>query len=158
DSDGDTSSADIAAWELAHRAEMGLDFGILSDHSDGFPAALGTPTSSNPWPRQGQLAKQYSRDGFTWLRGFELTNDQENLLKVSGTQNFATRWDVNEAGLSIAPFYQWISTPPLADPSGNGLGYGGADGVGQFNHPGSKGALNWDDYAYNATAAPFMST
>lgn len=158
DSDGDTASADIAKWEFDHRQEMGLDFGILTDHSDGFPAALGAPTSSNPWVRQGDLTRRYSRDGFAMLRGFELTNDQENHLNVIGSSNFVTRFQVAEGGLSMVPFYQWISTPPVADPSGNGLGYGGADGIGQFNHPGSKGALNWDDYAYNPAAAPVMSS
>jgi hypothetical protein len=57
----------------------------------------------------------------------------------------------------MAPFWRWLSTPPVHDPSGRGLGFGGSDGVGMFNHPSSKGALNWDDYAYDAEAAKTMA-
>jgi len=158
DSDGDTASARVAAWQFAHRQELGLDFGLMTDHSDAYPVALGAPTSTQPWVRQAALTAQYSKDGFSWLRGFEVTNDQENHLNVIGSQNFVARTQAGEGGLSMLPFYQWISTPAVADPTGNGLGYGGADGIGQFNHPSSKGALNWDDYTYNAAAAPRMDT
>src|SRR5262249_44761242 len=75
DSDGDTASADVAAWESAHHAELGVDFTTLTDHSDGFPLALGDPTSPDPWRRQAALTQQYSHDGFSLLRGFEWTND-----------------------------------------------------------------------------------
>jgi hypothetical protein len=169
DSDGDTTSAAIAAWELKHHFELGLDFGILSDHSDAYPVALGASTSGNPadaavaasgtpWARQGALTVADSKDGFSLLRGFEVTNDQENHLNVIGSQNWVARTQAGEGALTMLPFYRWISTAPVPDPGGNGLGYGGADGSGQFNHPSSKGALNWDDYSYNAAAAPFMDT
>jgi hypothetical protein len=57
----------------------------------------------------------------------------------------------------MEPFWNWLAADPIADPTGTGLGFGGADGVGIFNHPGDKGALNWDDYGLNTGAAQRMA-
>lgn len=162
DSDGDTDSPTVAAWVSAHHKALGIDYDTFTDHSDFFPVAYSnTAAPVDQWSRQAQLDAQYTNppDGFSLLRGFELTNDQENHLNVIGSQNWTSRFSAaGEASLRMEPFYKWLSTAPVVDPTGRGLGYGGADGVGQFNHPGDKGALNWDDYAYNADAAKVMST
>jgi glycerophosphoryl diester phosphodiesterase len=157
DSDGDTPSATIAQWLYDQRSELGIDYGIFSEHSDLFPQALNQPDQPDVWTHQAQLSANYSRDGFTLLRGFELTNDQENHLNVIGSENWVDRSKVGEAAMRMAPFYRWLSTPPQHDPTGRGFGYGGADGVGEFNHPSSKGALNFDDYAFDPAAADNMA-
>ena len=157
DSDGDATSADVVAWEAANHAALGIDFGILTDHSDFFPVTYSTP-GADPWNRQAALDQQYTSGDFAFLRGFEWTNDQQNHLNVLGSQNWTDRWTAGEASLHMAPFWAWLSTAPTPDPTGTGVGIGGADGIGQFNHPGDKGALNWDDYAYDAAATKVMAT
>jgi hypothetical protein len=157
DSDGDTPSPVVAAWLKAHHDELGIDFDTLTDHSDFFPVSL-TNHNSTPWKRQAGLTKTTTGDGFTLLRGFEFTNDQENHLNVIGSQNWTSRFATGDASLTMLPFYAWLTTPPIVDPTGQGLGFGGGDGIGQFNHPGDKGALNWDDYAFDAKAARQMAT
>lgn len=149
DSDGDTASADVATWWSLNHQAIGIDFATFSDHSDFFPATYGT-TTPNPWTRQAALIAQYSGPGFTILRGFELTNDQENHLNVIDSQNWTGRFETLEPTLTMTPFWDWLGADPMTDLTGDGLGYGGGDGVGQFNHPGDKGALNWDDYALNS--------
>jgi hypothetical protein len=157
DSDGDSASPDVVRWWFDHRAEIGIDVATLSDHSDAFPLALGSPSTPDPWARQAEVVAEYTHDGFTVLRGFELTNDQENHLNVIGSENWTARSQVGEATLRMDLFWTWLATPPLHDPSGRGLGYGGADGIGQFNHPSAKGALNWDDYAFDPSVASQMA-
>jgi len=168
DSDGHARGEDIAAWLAAHRHELGVDFGSLTDHSDLFPFggnSLTTDGNANQtpdivWPHQAALDARYpgGSTGFTMLRGFEYTSDQENHLNVIGSQNWTAPIGSHAGDLTMSFFYKWLSTVPTPDAAGTGLGYGGADGIGQFNHPDSKGALNWDDYAYNAQVAPFMKT
>jgi hypothetical protein len=157
DSDGDTSSAVVADWLKTNHRPLGIDFDTLTDHSDFFPEALGSPTTPDPWTRQADLSRTHTGDGFSLLRGFEVTNDQENHLNVIGSQNWTSRW-ASEPTLQMAPFWQWLSANPVNDPSGRGLGFGGGDGAGQFNHPGDKGALNWDDYRFDPAAAAHMDT
>ena len=103
------------------------------------------------------MARDYTDPAFSFLRGFEWTNDQENHINVLGSQNWTSRATTGDASLMMAPFWTWLATEPTTDPSGTGIGFGGADGVGQFNHPGSKGALNWDDYAFNPGTAEQMA-
>ncbi len=158
DSDGDTPSPQLAAWYKAHHGELGLDFATLTDHSDFFPASYNTPTAPLAWRRQAALSQQLSDTNFSLLRGFEFTNDQQNHLNVIGSQNWVSRATIGDGTLSMKPFYTWLTTPPTADPTGNGVGIGGGDGYGQFNHPGDKGALNWDDYTFDAAAAQRMAT
>lgn len=166
DSDGDTDAATVVAWLAQHRDQLGIDFATLSDHSDFFPvsyeAVLAQETSGvlDPWRHQAKLAQQYSAgpNGFALLRGFEFTNDQQNHLNVIGSQNWTSRFVTGDASLRMKPFWAWLGANPVTDPKGRGLGFGGGDGIGQFNHPGDKGALNWDDYAYSPSAARVMST
>ena len=167
DSDGHARGEDILSWEAAHRYELGIDFASLTDHSDFFPIggnSLATEQSlaTTPdfvWPHQATLLGQYAgQNGFTMLRGFEYTSDQENHLNVIGSQNWAQPVANHAGDLTMAFFYNWLKSHPTPDPAGLGAGYGGNDGIGQFNHPDSKGALNFDDYAYDASVAPYMST
>ena len=166
DSDGHARGEDIAAWESAHGYELGVDFGSLTEHSDFFPLGGNSiaidqntnQTTDAVWPHQAQLDATYSNARYTLMRGFEYTSDQENHLNVIGSSNWASPIAGHWGDITMSVFYKWLTTTPVVDPSGLGEGYGAADGVGQFNHPDSKGALNFDDYAFNAAAAPFMST
>jgi len=151
DSDGDASSDVIAAYVRAHAAELGLDFLSLTEHSDFFPAALG---GADPWARSQGVCDHYSGDGFAFLRGFEWTNDQQNHLNVIGSRG----WIRRDEGFTMAPFWHWIATDPGPVVSTVAQSLGGADGIGQFNHPASKGPLNWDDYTYDGAAARRMAT
>ena len=160
DSDGDSSSEAISTWVTARREELGIDYAILSDHSDFFPlspfrtAAMPAADPTSSWVRQVALDAQSTCDDLTYLRAFEWTNDQENHLNVLFSQNWTSRAVTGDA----APFWTWFDTAPITDPTGNGLGFGGGDGLGQFNHPGDKGALNWDDYAPDTVALQRMCT
>jgi hypothetical protein len=170
DSDGDTASERVITFLSNYRDDLGLDYCTLSDHSDFFPvpyqriadaAPSLDPTAVTPvpdlWHRQGALAVQYRSEEFSLLRGFEWTNDQENHLNVLLSQNWTSRAVTGDASLHMDPFWTWLAATPIPDPSGTGLGFGGADGIGMFNHPADKGALNWDDYGYNAQAAERMA-
>jgi hypothetical protein len=169
DSDGDTASEDVMRFLADFREDLGIDYAVTTDHSDFFPvpyqrvldaAQAADPTRLLPgdiWQRQGALMSTYRSREFSALRGFEWTNDQQNHLNVLLSQNWTNRFVGGEHSLRMDLFWQWLSTDPLTDPAGAGLGYGGADGIGIFNHPGDKGALNWDDYALHAGAAERMA-
>jgi beta propeller repeat protein len=144
DSDGDTASAEVVAWFKAHHRELGVDFETLSDHSDFFPLSPLGPVTSPVWTRQAELVAANSSPDMTFLRGFEWTNDQENHLNVIGSRTWTSRFTTGDAALNMHPFWTWLSTL-------------GADGIGQFNHPGDKGDLNWDDYALDTGAAARMA-
>jgi hypothetical protein len=109
------------------------------------------------WRRLGDLSVKYSGRDFGFVRGFEWTNDQQNHLNVLLSSNWTSRAVTGDAAMSMKPFWAWFDTAPLADPTGHGLGFGGGDGVGMFNHPGDKGALNWDDYGLDDVAARRMA-
>jgi len=165
DSDGDSSSEAISTWVAAHRQELGIDYAIFSDHSDFFPvsplrsAADQAVDPSPSWIRQVGLDRDRSAADFAYLRAFEWTNDQENHLNVLFTANWTSRAVTGDASLVMTDFWEWFDTSPAAaDPTGAGVVFGGSDGIGQFNHPGDKGALNWDDYAPDAGASARMGT
>jgi hypothetical protein len=158
DSDGDAASADVAAYVRAHHDELAMDFLSLTEHSDFFPATPST-AGPNPWQRSRSVTDANTVEDFTMLRGFEWTNDQQNHLNVIESANWNQRFLGGEPALVMTPFWEWLATEPTTgDNAGTGTGLGGADGVGQFNHPSSKGALNWDDYAFHAGAADVMAT
>jgi hypothetical protein len=170
DSDGDTASEKVAKFLYDYRQDLGIDYASLTDHSDFFPVAYqraaNAASAQDPngvipvpdlWHRQGALAVQYRSDDFSLLRGFEWTNDQENHLNVHFSQNWTSRAVTGDASLRMEPFWQWLTTHPVPDPSGTGMGVGGGDGIGIFNHPGDKGALNWDDYGFQSLAAQQMA-
>jgi hypothetical protein len=169
DSDGDTTSELVARFLHDYREDLGLDYCALTDHSDFFPVAyqreVDTAQAVDPavipfpdlWRRQAALAKQYQSDEFSLLRGFEWTNDQENHLNVLLSQNWTSRLTTGDGTLHMDPFWTWLAADPVPDPTGGGVGPGGGDGVGIFNHPGDKGALNWDDYALHSGAAERMA-
>jgi hypothetical protein len=169
DSDGDSTSERVAKFLHDYREDLGLDYGALTDHSDAFTVAyqreLDAAQAADPtvvpvpdlWHRQAALAQQYTSQEFSLLRGFEWTNDQENHLNVLMSQNWTTRLVTGDGSLHMDPFWTWLSTAPSPDPTGSGVGIGGADGIGIFNHPGDKGALNWDDYGLHSGAAQRMA-
>jgi hypothetical protein len=131
---------------------------VPCDTSGNVPCGSYLPDPNNPtyaaelWARQGGLMATYAGRDFSFLRGFEWTNDQQNHFNVLLSSNWTSRAVTGDASLSMTPFWSWFDAAPQADPTGHGLGFGGGDGVGMFNHPGDKGALNWDDYGLNAAA------
>jgi hypothetical protein len=149
DSDGDASSSAIAAWEYAHRDELGLDFGTLTEHADFLPFSYHDPFGGNVWRKQGLLTQKYSRDGFSWLRGFEYTSDQENHVGIIGSTQFLA--GSRGTDLSMAALYHWIATQD-AQARANDDEDDDA-GIVVFNHPSSKGALQWDNLAFNPAVA-----
>ncbi|MCW2499103.1 MAG: hypothetical protein JWN87_779 [Frankiales bacterium] len=169
DSDGDSTSEAVAAFLHDYRQDLGIDYCALTDHSDAFPVAyqraLDGAQAAGPgavpvpdlWQRQGVLAQQYRSAEFSLVRGFEWTNDQQNHLNVLFSQNWTSRATTGDGWLQMEPFWTWLATDPVTDPTGTGLGFGGGDGIGIFNHPGDKGALNWDDYGLHAGAAERMA-
>ncbi len=169
DSDGDSSSEAVVRFLHDYREDLGLDYCSVTDHSDVFPVAyqraVDAGTAGDPavvpipdlWHRQGALAARYASDEFSLLRGFEWTDDQQNHLNVLLSQNWTSRAVTGDGWLRMDPFWTWLATDPVADPTGTGLGFGGGDGIGIFNHPGDKGALNWDDYALHPGAAERMA-
>lgn len=168
DSDGDSSSEVVAKFLSDYREDLGLDYASVTDHSDFFPLAYQrevnaaqalNPTAPVPdlWHRQGALAATYHSEDFSLVRGFEWTNDQQNHLNVLLSENWTSRAVTGDGSLRMDPFWTWLAHDPITDPTGTGLGFGGGDGIGIFNHPGDKGALNWDDYGLNAGAAQRMS-
>ena len=151
DSDGDAPSDVVAAYVRAHSDELGLDFLSLTEHSDLFPAST---AGADPWGRSQEVCDAHSGDGFTFLRGFEWTNDQQNHLNVIGSAGWVRR----DEAFTMLPFWRWLSSAPGPQVSSLVPALGGSDGIGQFNHPASKGPLNWDDYAYDEAAAKVMAT
>ncbi len=142
DSDGDVSSAAVAAWEFAHRDELGIDFGALTDHADYFPFAYRAPFGGNVWRKQAKLDARFSRDGFPFLRGFEYTSDQENHVGVIGSSDYLP--GARSRDLNLLALYRWAS--------------GRGDALVQFNHPSSKGALQWDNLAFVPAVAANVAT
>ena len=130
---------------------------------DGSSCGAYLPDPSNPtyavdlWARQARLMQTYASPDFSFLRGFEWTNDQQNHLDVLLSSNWTSRAVTGDGSLSMTPFWTWFDAAAVPDPTGHGLGFGGGDGVGMFNHPGDKGALNWDDYGLNEAAVARMA-
>jgi hypothetical protein len=140
DSDGNATADDVVAWEHAHRRELGIDFAGLSEHGDFLPFSYQAPQYGNVWDHQALLEKRYAGGDFAFIRAFEYTSDQENHLGVIGSRGYLS--GIHERTVTMAPFYKWISR---------------GDGLGEFNHPSSKGALQWDDMTLDARAAPYMA-
>ena len=170
DSDGDSASEAVATFLSDYREDLGLDYCALTDHSDAFPASYqrslnaaqaadvaGAVPIPDLWHRQGALADRYDSDDFSLIRGFEWTNDQQNHLNVLLSSNWTSRATTGDGSLRMDPFWTWLGADPVPDPTGSGLGFGGGDGIGIFNHPGDKGALNWDDYGLNPKAVERMA-
>lgn len=151
DSDGDAPSEVVAAYVRAHAAELGLDYLSLTEHSDLFPYS---PGGVDPWARSLEVCDSHSTEDLALLRGFEWTNDQQNHLNVLGSAGWVRR----DEAFTMAPFWTWLAAAPGPQVSSLAPALGGNDGIGQFNHPASKGPLNWDDYAYDAAAADVMGT
>jgi hypothetical protein len=138
DSDGGASAGAIFRFEYVHRHELGLDFASLSDHADFLPFSYEEPLHGNVWERQLRLVHRYSQRDFSILRNFEITSDQENHFGVIGAAHPMP--GLRQADLSMEPIYHWLATS-------------GRDGLGVFNHPSEKGALQWDGLAFNRDVA-----
>lgn len=137
DSDGDASSRAVAAWEFAHRVELGIDFGALTEHADFLPFAYRAPFGGNVWNKQARIDAQYSRDGFSFLRGFEYTSDQENHVNIIGSSDFLGGRRNDD--LTLAALHDW-----LVPRSGV---------IAEFNHPSAKGALQWNNLTFDPSIA-----
>jgi hypothetical protein len=151
DSDGDAPSSAIADYLGCHHEAMGLDFFSFTEHSDFFPLSL---AGADPWQRSRAVTDAHSRRRLhdaARLRAHQRPAEPPQRHRV---RQLAAAHDE----LTMEPFYRWLATQPVGDAAGHGAAYGGADGIGQFNHPSSKGALNWDDYAFHPEAAAQMAT
>ena len=149
DSDGNATSEAVAAWEFAHRDELGIDFGTLTDHSDYFPFSYHDPFGGNVWRKQERLTERYSHDGFSFMRGFEYTSDQENHVGVIGSSDYLA--GTRESDVTMAALYHWIA---MHDGRRSGDDDDGRDaGIVEFNHPSSKGALQWDNLRFDPAVA-----
>jgi hypothetical protein len=142
DSDGDTSSHTVAAWEFEHRYELGIDFGSLTDHADFMPFALRAPLGGNVWKKQARIDAEYTRNGFSFLRGFEYTSDQENHMNVIGSDDYLPGRRAGD--LTMAALWKWLPARET--------------GIAQFNHPSGKGALQWDNLAFVPSVAEEVAT
>jgi hypothetical protein len=156
DSDGHATPDAVVSWEYAHRRELGLDFATLSDHSDFFPFAYQHPEEGNLWIHQALVGERFTRDGFSVVRGFEYTSDQENHVSVLGSTNYLNGRHQDE--LSMATFYRWLATPAERDWFRRGNARGGSDGIAQFDHPSMKGALQWDGLKFVPAVAANLAT
>ncbi len=142
DSDGDASSRVVIAWEFNHRAELGLDYAGLSDHSDFWPFAYRVPFGGSAWKRQARMVQHYAGTGFAFVRSFEFTSDQENHVSVIGSADYLD--GIHSSDLTMKPLYRWLAARPTA--------------LAQFNHPSTKGALQWDNLAFVPAVAGNFST
>ena len=67
------------------------------------------PDPANPtyaadlWARQGRLMQTYASPEFSFLRGFEWTNDQQNHFNVLLSSNWTSRAVTGDASLSMTP-------------------------------------------------------
>jgi hypothetical protein len=66
------------------------------------PPQAGRHSGGNVWKKQARLTERYSRDGCSFLRGFEYTSDQENHVNVIGSPDYlGGKWDGVFCGLAI---------------------------------------------------------
>ena len=142
DSDGDTSSKAVASWLYSHRGQLGIDFATLSEHADFLPFAYLAPFGGNVWKKQARIDRAFTRGGFSMLRGFEYTSDQEDHMNVVGSDDYLARR--GEHDLTMAALYHWLAPRNT--------------GIAQFNHPSSKGALMWDNLAFDPDIASTVAT
>ena len=159
-------------------AEHGLDFMMVSDHSDTlnrllyfsigsecFESLSGVlqcfvpaPDGFSKWQITGEMAAADTREDFIAVRGFEWTSDRFGHINVFFSSNFTNAKFDGGYLLTMDPFWRWLVRAPGSEeiPGTTPLG-GGADGLGIFNHPGDKclgdsdSACNWNDFAYEAS-------
>lgn len=99
-------------------------------------------------------ARGESRDEFVGIRGFEWTNPRHGHINVYFSENYISVF-IGVGILTMDAFWSWFTRPTNM--------FGGADGLGSFNHPGREDSLagfdpgfTWNDMAYVAEAADRM--
>ena len=147
----------------------GMDYLMSGEHSDNsrVPMTLSeeclTPNVAdcavadrdNPansltkWEATLEQARAATTDTFTGVRGFEWSSDRFGHINVYLSAN-DTNAKADGGYATMESFWEWFSRPPA-------LG-GGADGLGTFNHPGTKRldegdpAFNWNNFEYRPEA------
>ncbi|MGB0166758.1 MAG: hypothetical protein ACPF8V_07890, partial [Luteibaculum sp.] len=159
--------------------DNGFDFVFGADHSDSYqiPMTLNEECLSeriidcvtlNPGNLQESLVKwlefqeiisEYSDSNFLAVRGFEWTSDRFGHINVYFSQNI-TNAKTDGGYVSMDLFWTWLTSNPI---NLFGLeavlgGFGAADAIAVFNHPGDKSlfdedpGFNWSGFEYVAEA------
>ena len=150
---------------------FGNDFLASGEHSDSAdlpmvvsencldPEVFASCASADPnpvnsfrkWDATLEYAQAATDASFVGIRGFEWTSDVFGHINVYFSTHDANAKTDGGYGVTTETFWQWFSLPTLAG--------GGDDGLGTFNHPGSKCSLdetdatcNWNDFAYRPEA------
>ncbi|HHW42878.1 MAG TPA: CehA/McbA family metallohydrolase [Desulfotomaculum sp.] len=134
-SDGQGTPADA----YQHAFEKGLDFLVVTDHSNWLDGDqylestkefLAQPGSE--WTRTGEMAEEFNRQHpgqFLALRGFEMTSGDWGHINVHNTDKYV---EAKKTMTALSEFYQWLEKQP--------------DAVAEFNHP------NWPSDSFNNLA------
>jgi uncharacterized repeat protein (TIGR02059 family) len=134
-SDGQGTPADA----YQHAFEKGLDFLVVTDHSNWFEGDqyleatkefLAQPGSE--WTRTNEMAQAFNDQHpgeFLALRGFEMTSGDWGHINVYNTEKYV---EAKTTMTSLSEFYKWLEKQPGA--------------VACFNHP------NWPSDSFNNLA------
>ncbi|MQL50951.1 hypothetical protein GFC01_01420 [Desulfofundulus thermobenzoicus] len=134
-SDGQGTPADA----YRHAFEKGLDFLVVTDHSNWLEGDqylestrefLAQPGSE--WTRTNEMAEEFNRQHpgkFLALRGFEMTSGDWGHINVHNTDKYV---EAKKTMTALSEFYQWLEKQPNA--------------VAEFNHP------NWPSDSFNNLA------
>ena len=123
------------AYDYAYN--MGLDFLVLTDHSDmlegdkyNSKTKEFTDVSGSEWNRMAETAQAFNDDhkDFLALRGFEMTFPELGHINVFNTDKYVEA----KTMISLSEFYDWLVKQPGA--------------IGEFNHP------KWPETSFNSLA------
>ncbi len=154
---------------------QGFDFVFGADHSDSYllPITLHGDCASeqlidciaiNPldpvnsvvkWPVFEDIVEEFSSDSFAAVRGFEWTSDRFGHINVYFSKHISNA-KTDGGYVLLETFWNWFTAEPVDIMGLEGIlgGYGAADGVGVFNHPGDKSlydedeGFNWNQFEY----------
>jgi 2',3'-cyclic-nucleotide 2'-phosphodiesterase (5'-nucleotidase family)/DNA/RNA endonuclease YhcR with UshA esterase domain len=134
-SDGQGTPADA----YQHALEKGLDFLVVTDHSNWLEGDQYNevtkeflPKSGSEWTRTGEMAEAFNQQHlgqFLALRGFEMTSSDWGHINVYNTDKYV---EAKSTMTALAEFYKWLEKQP--------------DAVACFNHP------NWPSDSFNNLA------
>lgn len=121
------------AYEFAY--EQGLDFLVVTDHSDMFEGDEYDPeekeykaSPDSEWTRTGEMIDDFnsSHDDFLAMRGFEMTFPHLGHLNAFNTENYVEAYTMT----TLSEFYEWSENQPGA--------------IVQFCHP------KWPDTSFDS--------
>ncbi len=155
--------------------DNGFDFVFGADHSDSYliPMTLNEEclgerivecVTLNPTNLQESLVKwlefrdivqEYTDSNFLAVRGFEWTSDRFGHINVYFSQNI-TNAKTDGGYVVMDLFWNWLTAEPINLFGLEGVlgGFGAADAIAVFNHPGDKDlfdgdpGFNWNSFEY----------